>query len=113
MQQGVIQRLATETGCLHKHAEVLHHFILSAEILKAQGAKGILKVLVLHRTLFSYVKIFLHILLFYSFTINLPSAVMPSQEMYISWHEELLKNSTVALPSASVFTSGSQKSVRR
>jgi hypothetical protein len=43
----VVERLPTESGSLNKHAEVFHHFGLSAEVFEAEGAKSILKVLVL------------------------------------------------------------------
>ena len=48
----------------------------------------------------------------YSFTSTFPSCVIPSTLMYISSHVELLKNSTLALPSASVVMSGCHQMVR-
>ncbi len=45
MQQGVVERFASVSGCLHKYAEVVHHLFLSAEIVKRQGSEGILVVL--------------------------------------------------------------------
>ena len=56
MKQRMVERLATITSCLHEDAKVVHHLLLSAEILKAQGAQGILKVLLLHPSFFADVK---------------------------------------------------------
>ena len=51
--------------------------------------------------------------LFHSFTSTFPSSVIPSTLMCISSQVELLKNSTLALPCASVLMSGCHQMVRR
>ena len=58
MQQGMVQGFPTELGGLNKDAQVLYDLLLTAEVLKSERAKGILKILLLVATLLSYIKFF-------------------------------------------------------
>ena len=38
MQQDMIQRFATKLRCLDEHLQILHHLLLSAEVVECQWA---------------------------------------------------------------------------
>jgi hypothetical protein len=58
----MVERLTTILRCLNEHLQILYNLLLAAEVAKAQGAQGILKVLLATtgKPLFAYVKIFVH-----------------------------------------------------
>ena len=45
VKQRVVERLATELGCLDEDAQILHHLRLTAEVVEGKGTKGVFKVL--------------------------------------------------------------------
>lgn len=60
VQQHVVQCFASQSGCLYKNAQVVHHLVLPAEVLEVQGAQGVLEVTLLSgRLLVAYIKFFL------------------------------------------------------
>ena len=56
MQQGMVERFATEFGGLDEHLEILHHLLLPTEIVEAQRSQRILEILLGCRPFVSYVK---------------------------------------------------------
>ncbi len=65
MQQYVVEWLTTVFGCLDEHLQVLHHLLLTAEVVERQRAQGVLELLLAGaHLLLPDVKIFVHILRF-------------------------------------------------
>ena len=61
MQESVVERFATILGSLNEHFQVLHHFLLSAEVAESQRSEGVLKVLLAPLyLLLAYIEIFFH-----------------------------------------------------
>jgi len=56
----VIKWFTTILGSIHKDTKVVNHLLLSAEILKSEGAKCIFEILLPLTALFSYIKVILH-----------------------------------------------------
>ena len=62
MQQYVVERFATIFGCFDKHFQILHHLLLTTEVVERQRAERVLEFLLARRKLFlSDIKIFVHV----------------------------------------------------
>ena len=60
VQQHMVQRFAAQACRLYKNAQVVHHLILSAEVLKGKRAQGFLKIaFLLGEVLVAYIEILL------------------------------------------------------
>lgn len=57
----MVQRLATQAGSFYKYAQIVHHLVLPAEILKIQRTESVLEITLSagNGLLIAYVKIFL------------------------------------------------------
>ena len=61
MQQDVVKRFATVFSRFDEHLQVLHHLLLTAEVMEGQRTQGVLKLLLAGaHLLFSDIKIFVH-----------------------------------------------------
>ena len=45
MQQDVVEGLATIFGSFNEHFQILHHLLLTAEIVECQWSQGVLEIL--------------------------------------------------------------------
>ena len=61
VKQHMVQRLATQAGSFHKYAQIVHHLVLPAEILKIQRTESVLEITFSagDGLLVAYIKIFL------------------------------------------------------
>ena len=61
VEQGVVERLATEPCSGNENAEVLDDFLLTCEIVEFHRSEGTLKVAVAFESLLSYVERIIHL----------------------------------------------------